>query len=293
MGTKARLKLLGLKDNMSTKSIKFYKYSIDIEDDTNFSSLKNIQNDKNPHITSKEETTKVDLFNGEFFCDRFYGINLELGDATPYSDSVVDTKDNLNPTIKPNPRKETEIELDKQFLLLIDISKKTIYLFPGTQKYRELAEERLSEKINHNHKVNITQNLNKESFENTLSTISELNFCFEEIDLFNQEDDLSVRLNEDKLHYDANSVSIAFKYKNKNIMPGLKNKITKLIKNKDNYQNLKIVGKDRNGLESIFQSDAILSALEVKAQLEEKTKKFDYKKTLEQLIAEIKKKENE
>jgi hypothetical protein len=42
-----------------------------------------------------------------------------------YSDVVIDTKDNLK--IKENPRKKTQIELDNQFLLLIDTTNKNMF----------------------------------------------------------------------------------------------------------------------------------------------------------------------
>jgi hypothetical protein len=47
---------------------------------------------------------------------------VKSGDLSHYSDIIVDTKDDLK--IKKNPRKNTQIELDNQFLLLIDTQEK-------------------------------------------------------------------------------------------------------------------------------------------------------------------------
>jgi hypothetical protein len=67
---------------------------------------------------------KVDSFRVERFSSRFYGINVESGDLSHYSDTIVDTKDDLR--IKENPRKNTQIELDNQFLLLVDKKEKNV-----------------------------------------------------------------------------------------------------------------------------------------------------------------------
>jgi hypothetical protein len=92
----------------------------------------NIEDKDTEPTTIQGEVIKVDSFRVERFSSRFYGINVESGDLSHYSDTIVDTKDDLR--IKENPRKNTQIELDNQFLLLIDTQEKNVYLSNSKKK---------------------------------------------------------------------------------------------------------------------------------------------------------------
>jgi hypothetical protein len=53
-------------------------------------------------------------------------------------------------------------------------------------------------------------------------------------------------------------------------------------------QKLKIVGRDESNLETVFKSDSILSCIEIKSDLKEKTRQVDYITVLNELIIQIK-----
>jgi hypothetical protein len=229
-------------------------------------------------VTINNEVIKIDSFKIRKFSNRFYGINIDSGDLTHYSDVVIDTKDNLK--IKENPRKNTQIELDNQFLLLIDTTNKNIYLSNATK--RKFIEKQLSQKTNLS--VSVTEILDKESFEKSLKTISEVNFLFSDMNLFNQSE-LNLALTEDKYNYGADSVRVIFNYKQKSFSGAVKQKISELM-DKD-YQKIKIVGRDKNNLETIFKPDSILSCIEITSNLKDGTRQVEYITVLNELIAKI------
>jgi hypothetical protein len=265
---------------MSIKKFKFYQYSISIKEDENFSSLDDIEDEDTEPTIIQGEVIKVDSFRVKRFSDRFCGINVESGDLNHYSDTIVDTKDNLR--VKGNPRKNTQIELHDQFLLLIDTNEKKVYL--SNSKKKSFAQKLLTDRTRKN--VVIKEILNKELFEKNLKTISEVNFLFSDLTLFNQTE-LNIALNDDIHNYDADSVRVIFKYRQKNISGKIKRVISKLIKNKDDYQ-IKIVGKDEKGLESIFKPDSILSYLNIEATYKNNTRGVDYISVFSELIIKIK-----
>jgi hypothetical protein len=263
---------------MDTKNIKFYKYDISIENDEEFSSLDKIEDNNIDPIKINNEVIKIDSFRIKKFSNRFYGVNIDSGDLTHYSDTVVDIKDDLR--IKENPRKNTQIELDNQFLLLIDTSNKNIYL--SNAKKKGFIEKQLSQKTNSN--VLVKEILNQTSFEESLKTISEVNFLFSDMDLFNQSE-LNLALTDDKFNYGADSVRVIFNYKHKSFAGKIKQKILELMCT--DYRKLKIVGRDESNLETIFRPDSILSCIEIKSSLKEKTRQVDYISVLNDLIVEV------
>jgi hypothetical protein len=263
---------------MKKKNIKFYKYGISIENDVDFSSLNKIENDNIEPKIIGNEIIKIESFKIKKFSNRFYGINIESGDLTHYSDTVIDTRDDLK--TKDNPRKNTQIELDNQFLLLIDTVNKNIYL--SNSKKRKFIEGQLSQKINLD--VLVTEILDKKSFEKSLAIISEVNFLFYDMDLFNKSE-LDIALNNDKFNYGADSVRVIFNYKHKSFTGKVKKKILEVM-GKDNLT-MKIVGKDKNNLETIFKSDSILNCIEITSSLKNGTRQVDYITTLNELMTEI------
>jgi hypothetical protein len=266
---------------MNTKNIKFYKYNISIEGNEKLNKLINrIESDNIEPVKINNEVIKIESFKIKKFSDRFHGINIESGDLTHYSDVVIDTKDNLK--IKENPRKKTQIELDNQFLLLIDTTNKNIYLSKANK--RQFIEKQLSQKTNAN--VLVKEILDKKSFENSLKTISEVNFLFSDMDLFNQSK-LNLALREDKYNYGSDSVRVIFNYRHRNFTGKIKQKILELMGGGD-CQKLKIVGRDESNLETVFKSDSILSCIEIKSDLKEKTRQVDYITVLNELIIQIK-----
>ncbi len=263
---------------MNTKNVKFYKYDINIENDNEFSSLSQIEDKNIEPLRINNKIISIDSFRIKKFSKRFYGINIESGDLSHYSDTVVDIKDDLK--IKENPRKNTQIELDNQFLLLIDTENKNIYL--SNSKKKTFIEKQLSQKTNAN--VLVEEILDREAFEGTLKTISEVNFLFSDKDLFNQSE-LNIALDDDKYNYGADSVRVIFNYKHKSFTGKVKEKTLNLIGG--GYQRLKIVGRDENNLETIFKPDSILNCIEIKGYLKENTRQVNYETVLDELILKI------
>ena len=273
-------------DRKDKKNIKFYKYFIDIKNDEDLSSLKNIKNNEKPNVDS--EKTKVYLFNGEFFCRRFYGMDIQSGDSDDYGQKVVNIKKDLK--IEDNPKKKTQIELHGESFLLIDKDNKTIYL--SNSKHRELAENRLSEATKHT--VSIKQILDRKNFESTLKTISELNFTLtKDSDLYlphEKKPTLKERINQDINDYYADSIKVRFQYKQR-LVDKRKDLFKKIrgVMNDKAYKYLKIVGTNNDGLESIFKSGTIASTIELEIQKSH----YRYKDILNKLIEKIKNMEND
>jgi hypothetical protein len=119
--------------------------------------------------TIQGEVIKVDSFRVKRFSSRFYGINVKSGDLSHYSDIIVDTKDDLK--IKKNPRKNTQIELDNQYLLLIDTKEKNVYL--SNSKKKVVAQKLLTDKTGKN--VVIEEILSKEVENKRLKVSLKLN----------------------------------------------------------------------------------------------------------------------
>ena len=263
---------------MDKKNIKFYKYDISTESDKGLDCLDNIEDENIQPLTINGKVIKIDSFRIKKFSNRFYGINIESGDLTHYSDVVVDTKDDLK--VKNNPRKNTQIELDNQFLLLIDTLNNNIYI--SNPKKRSFVERQLTQKTDS--VILIKEILDKKSFEQSLDTISEVNFLFSNMDLFNQSE-LNIALDEDKYNYGADSVRVVFNYKHRRFVGKVKERISKLMG--ENYKTMKVVGKDSSGLGAIFKPDSILNCIEIQSDRKENTRQVDYITVLSDLMIQI------
>ena len=262
------------------KKIKFYQYAVSIDNDTSFSSLENIKDDNTEPTIIQNKIIKVHSFKVKRFSDRFFGLCIESGDLRDYVDTIVDTKDALKK--KQNPREATQIELDTQFLILID--QKTQYIYLSNAKQKTFAQKQLADKTGK--KVEISEIHSAESFEKNLDTISEISLSFEEMNLFNQ-NSLNIALNEDIYNYEADSVRVVFGYKHKKLTHRIASTIRNLMGDKYHYGKLSIIGKQSDGLNSIFKPEAILKYIELNVQQPENTNNIDFITTFNLLISQI------
>lgn len=264
------------------KDINFYKYDIVVEQDLNLSFLDTLEDKNIEPEKINGEIIKIEDFQKIKYSNRFFGLYFQSGDLYNYSPDIIDTKDDLKR--KNNPRKNTQIEFDKQFFFLIDINKKNIYL--SDCKHKTFISEWLKKKTGYVILLKVI--LDEKTFNLNLKKISEINFTFKnEKTLFNT-NTLNNKLLEDLYDYGADSISISFKYK-RNVTDKIKEKYLNLIKRKEDYKNLKIIGKDDKDVDLIFNPDGILSKITMKEALDPDTKKFTADSVFNTLILRIKK----
>lgn len=265
---------------MMKRKINFYKYQIIVKDDIKLSFLDVLEDSNIEPQVINDEIIKIEDFKKTRFSDRFWGLYFQSGDLFNYSPKIIDTEDKLRK--KKNPRKNTQIELDKQFFFLVDRMDGCIYLSDNKQK--TFIKKWLSDKTGYYIELKII--IDEKRFKEKLDRISEINFTLKnERTLFNNTP-LNRKLLDDLYNYEADAINVSLKY-NQKITQRIRDRYEMLLGEKEHYKTIQIIGKDDKGVDLIFNPKGILSRISSDEFLENDTKKFKQEDVFNNLIVKI------
>lgn len=220
-----------------------------------FSAFQLILNEKKPGLevfnelneeqyNTKENTYKINI---EKIDNRFLWIYIRYGGSLPYSQEVVDIKTD---EIMANPRKINHVELNQQLFCLYD--SKDYYFYLSNSKKKTFLEKYLKQTLS---KDCIIKRFfkSKEDFVNNIQTIDSISFTSKN-NLFSVNNELFGEPKDIFGLGQPENFKMQINYNNRSITTGFKDKFLNLIDKKDNseIQSLVCIGKDDNGIESIF-----------------------------------------
>ena len=225
---------------------------------TDFELIK-AQDAENFAVTQKNgesETLSVKKIYKDIVDDRFVALFFQSGEKFPYPPKVIGA--DLQET--NNPRAPEQIELDDQLFVLIDTAAGRIYL--NNQKKKTELSLWLQQKLKHD--ITIKAILSEGDFINRLRSISQISFSLVP-DLITSvsEDTLTKNLQRDIYGFESEYAKLIFKYRDSGISGNIRKKVLNLLKHKDNYRDITVIGRDDNNLEAIFNTDEVTSRMTV------------------------------
>lgn len=243
--------------------------------------------DKDPEIISKE-VVSVMVFEKEIIENRFVSFYFEGWEKYPYSRNVIKA-DSEDLEEICNPRSSSEIEMNDQFFVLIDVKTQKIYI--SNQKKVKSTIEWLNDKTSS--KIMLKPLFEESNFIEKIRSISEINFSIDRKNLFNAayEGTLSSELANDIYGYGADEAKLCMVYKKSFSIDKFKEKLQKIIGAKFSYKTLTIVGRMDNGIESVLNLDGLVSKMIIDKPIEDETKKIKKEEVFSALILKIKQNE--
>lgn len=274
---------------MAKKTVKFYVHQLVIEKEAIFNcdtfsyikdsetetlDIKKTNNDEIEILSVKKVEKKV-------FDNRFIGLSFDMGNKYPYPTKVV----NEELREEDNPRAPGLIELDEQLFVLIDVNTQRIWI--SNQQKKGEIKVWLKNKLNKD--IIIKSIINDVDFIEKIKSVREISFSVVP-NLFNssQQDTLSSHLIEDMLGFGAKKAKLSLEYDNSKITDIIKSKINAIIGRKDEFNDITVVGRSDENLESTFNLEEITSRVQVDVSINESSKLLDPSNIFLTLIGKIK-----
>lgn len=228
-----------------------------------------------------EEVLMIKKITKTILVDRFIGIYFLEGDKYPYSDTVVDA----NLEEHKNPRGSNEIELDKQYFVLIDT--KTQRIFLSDLKKKNLTKKWFEDKLKMD--IDIKSIINEEDFINKIQSVNQISFTLVP-NLFNSADEsvLSKKLLEDIYGFGASKAKLDLFYNNSSVSDTIKEKFKSLIGRKDEFESITVIGRSDENFESVFNLGEIINKINVDVNEDGETQFVDPIEVFNRLIELIK-----
>lgn len=194
------------------------------------------------------------------FDDDFLKIKMGDGSVMPRNPLVYDVvkKEHL-----PNPRQISQVE-PKETFVVIDFKKS--YLWISNSNKKQAVLEFLKKKINKN--IIFKDLFDENEFINNLHTLDQIKISAAP-DIFSNSNVLSEHLVEDINGYEADIATLIFSYNKKITVPGLINKIRKLIGGRSAFRSVVISGKTDRGFGILFNTDEVSRKIEFKAPVDD------------------------
>lgn len=206
------------------------------------------RDERGTEMLSAKKISKAIIFN------RFITLYFLEGEKFPYSDIIID------PDLKErkNPRTPSELELDKQFFVVLDVKNQKIYLSDSKKKYYFIS---WLDKMTGKH-TEIKSILSESDFVEKIKSISGISFTIEPT-LFNsiEQDVLSKRLVDDIYGFGADSAKVELHYKQSKLTAAVIEKVKSLLQNKSEFKEITVIGRSDENFENIFNLDEIVSKI--------------------------------
>jgi len=235
--------------------------------------------------SKKKETLKISVVSKSVFDGRFVAVYFNEGEKYPYVDKVKTVSSGVI-TEKINPRDSEDIEMRSQFIIMIDVVSQRIWL--SDQRKKSFTVAWLKEKLGV--EVEIKSVINEGDLLEKLESVSEIHFSVVP-SIFSQigQNTLASELVEDLYGFDAEKVSIKMHYDNKKITDKVQNKIKSILGKKQNFDDICVIGRSDDNLETIFNTEGIVSKLVVTVPEIKETKLYNETEAFRALMMEIKK----
>lgn len=274
---------------MANKPIRFSVFQLIITSDAPFSleSFSSIEAEKMEtfevtHSKEEKEVLEIKRVYKECYEDRFITFYFNEGNKFPYSPTVIDATDLQE---KENPRPAEDIELGEQFFVVIDINTQRVYL--SDQRKKTTFGTWLKDKINK--EVIIKSIISEEDFLSKIKSVSKISFCLVP-NLFNSstQDILSHNLTNDIFGFEAEKARLELEYNNSNMTERIKNKFSEILRRKNEFQEITIIGRSDEGFESIFNLEEVVSKLIIDVPIREETNLLEPSLVFNLLTSKIK-----
>jgi len=249
---------------MAKKQLKFYVHQLVIEgidmfDCSTFNIIKN--SDTETFEMKKIKDDKVEILSVKkilknIYENRFIGISFDMGDKYPYSPKVV----NEDLCEQDNPRKADLIELDEQLFVLIDVQTQRMWI--SDQRKKGDLRIWLKDKLD---KATIVKSIiNDKEFIDKIKSVKEISFSIAP-NLFNssRQDTLSSHLIDDILGFGAEKAKLSLEFNNSKISDKIKSKLRSLIGKKDEFNDITVIGRSDENLDSTFNLNEITSRVQI------------------------------
>lgn len=261
---------------MANKTVKFSVFQLIVATESPFTvdsfsliGSEDVETFEVSHSEDNKEVLEIKRVYKELIEDRFVTLYFNQGDKFPYPATVIDSNDLME---KENPRPAGNIEMVDQFFVIIDVTTQRIYL--SDQRKKTTLATWIKNKIGKD--ITIKSIIEEEDFLNKIKSVNKLSFCLVP-NLFNSssQDVLSNNLTNDIFGYEADKARLELEYNNTNLTERLKDKISKIISRKSEFQEITIVGRSTEGFESVFNLEEVISKVSIDAPVDEETNLFD------------------
>lgn len=236
--------------------VSFYCNQLIINDKAvNLADVQSLINSPYKNIKEKKHFETMDcLIFGDFVKLRF-----QCGDPIPYNPEMYDIQSDKN--IK-NTREKSQVEPNLYFGV-IDLRKGWVWL-----PYRAKAIFKEAVRSVHPNFV-LKSILDEKEFFEKIRTLDEVKFGVIPDNLFGDQDTLSKTMSYDINKFGSEYAELTLKYDKKSLSQGL----LELIKNGFNkryaYSKIVVAGRDEQGLELIFNTEAISTKISIMVQTDE------------------------
>ncbi len=245
--------------------------------------LLNIDDFKNNILDSSysEETFEgkgVKIFNLEY-TDNFLKINFSDGSSMPRNPKVYDTTTH---DLTDNPRKKNQIE-PKEHFAIIDFN--TSFLWLNNTKKKTLLKDFL-QKFFKNKPLLFKDIYNEEKFKKSIKTLNGIKVSAIPANMFAQTNTLSKSL-DDELFL-AKKAELKLSYENVKVLGKIKDKILSIFNHKESFHSITISGRDEKGLGMYFNNNLFTRKISFNSEVDENGM-FSPQIIFSELISEIKK----
>lgn len=233
---------------------------------------------------TEKETLSIKKVVKQITDNRFISLYFNYGERYPYSPTVA-TVVGEDLQELDNPRTPEQIELNDQLFVLIDVATQRIWL--SDQRQRNTVLEWIKNKIGSD--ISIKSIINESEFINKIKSVQEISFSVVP-DLFNTagQDTLSNHLVQDIFGFGADKARVQLSYENTSVTDTIKKKFNELLGRRTEFQDITVIGRSDEGLDTIFNLDEVISKISVEVGSDSKSKLSDSDDVFGALINVIK-----
>ncbi|MCK9345167.1 MAG: hypothetical protein M0P64_03575 [Candidatus Pacebacteria bacterium] len=230
----------------------------------------------------QKETLQVTKHKKVTHSERFLTLYFNSGEKYPYSPTVIDGE--LQET--DNPRNPEQIELDEQLFVLFDTVTQRMWI--SNQRKKNFIVEWIAKKTKF--EISVKSILDEETFLEKIKSVEEVSFCVVP-NLFNTsgQNTLSGHLAQDIYGFGASKARIELSYKDISINDKIKTRIREMLGRKSDFQDVSVVGRSDEGLDTIFNLEEVISRIHVEVVADNKSKLLDPVEVFDSLISNINK----
>lgn len=235
-------------------------------------------NERHSEIYQPDGQKNLYVIETEIIEERFFWFSAEYDDAVRFRDYVIDSGTGER---QPNPRNEKQVEPRQQFFACFDSNRKHLYISPITMK--SVFKRFLVDTSKKEYQIrNIYASLDE--FCSRIKIIK--GFKFMQVDnLFSRNNDIF------KAVTDYSGLDFPDKlqlYVSYGDIPAHKGRalIDRLHRDKDDFENVIIIGTDDSGMEETFDFSSVISRIDIHAQKDDK-EHFDPQEVKNLLLAQL------
>lgn len=270
---------------MSRKQIKFSGNQIILEgregfSASDFSVIEELCTDR---LVISDDVLGITKIQTSVHENRFVSIYFSDGDKYPYSETVVKGEDL---EVVNNPRDPDMIEMNGQLFVVIDCVTKRLWI--SDQRQRNRVTNWLHDKTKF--QIHVKSIIPEKDFISKMKSISTVYFTLLP-NLFNSTENgsLSANLSNDIYGFGADSASVQFRYKSSKLTGTIRKKIENIISKKGDFEEITVIGRSDDGLETILNLDEIISKITIQVNQSETSKLVEPVEVFLALEGEIKK----